>query len=1324
MAGILSTILGAAEVAAGIALEFVPGGQYLGFTLIAAGAGQLISGISQLVQGDPVNGLATTTRNPIAPWKVCYGTVRTGGTLVYLHNWGNNNQILDMVVVLASHPCEAITEVLFDQQRVQIDTSAIPTSAKAGYSIPTPVAGSGTSFTPVQQTVNISTIVRDAHGVVTVTLPANIPYLTAGDQIEITDVTGDLTLNGSFQVAEIISQVFGGPGSIVFTYLSGGSPASVSSAGHCKTKWPDYGRTVYVEYLTGHQTLGETFVGMTAGTPWLGTGKLCTPASPQNAGGTPQVNPWTNYCSLVGKTAVFIRLSYDPDSSTGVSKYFPSGMPQISFVLKGKNDIYDARLGAFGDPGTTGYTDNSALCIADVLSNQTWGFKAAYGTEMPSAELIDAANTCDETVALVIGGSEKRYTCNGQFDVSQRRGETLQNMLTSCSGRITYQGGQFVIHPGRWVAGTAITQTVASTVGQGKTVYIANGGTIPSGWETPAFDDSAWSVPVADTGYFPGTAFAGSHWITAVPTPTTHPGDVMLYRMPFTLTSIPTSATVQAWSDDWTSAAYINGTRVLTGSPGIGPFGGLTATVSSSVFVLGTNVLAVESNNFSPVYMSCDFLLTITGYADPSDINLIPMASGPFKWRPTPSVRDWFNGCKGTFISPQNKWQSTDFPAYAQNYEHGYGLLPGDDILLDADGGERRWLELNLPFTISAGTAQRIAKIELLKRRNGGTGTFSLNMNGYQFAPLDVIGVNLPFLSWSGKVLEIEATRLKLDEANGAITLGTDIDVQETDSSIYQWSTEEELSPQGYVQSNYPRGFVVPTSSWPWSPGYAAPLAGDALYNYTSPATQASFGIQPTYGVDAQGHSNITLQVKGTPPINALDFNIAAPQFFATASSTGGSLQPGDYVVGVSAFDSGLASHSNTDYQSLAIVDVGGSGSGSIAITINPGSGDDGFEIYIGQWNSTGVYVFHFNQTIAPGVTSATITSIDLSKHGGPDPIFRSFGIVPSLMVHGGPWAAQIYSLTSTTITVGAVGMTTDQWAGYTLSLLGKVTPNVEIPILNMSVTGNTASSGGLFTLTIGANSAGVSLPNLTTLLSVGDVVMMRHNATFNASSFTDPNIANGFYPTGATGVEAGHLAVVLTGADAGDVQTVASVTTDAFGNYTVFNLAGSWAVTPATGDLVIICAGNQPEWKTAPIYSKSAAIGGIIVAQPNVDNLAGQPWLFRVRTENAEGISGPDSLAPYRELYIFGGQGSRTITSNTTQSLTDGMLLCDTTAGNITVQLLSLTSVPNMRLIVKKVSADANTVTILPFSGETIDSLSSFTLLLIGDLLEIKANG
>ena len=366
-------------------------------------------------------------------------------------------------------------------------------------------------------------------------------------------------------------------------------------------------------------------------------------------------------------------------------------------------------------------------------------------------------------------------------------------------------------------------------------------------------------------------------------------------------------------------------------------------------------------------------------------------------------------------------------------------------------------------------------------------------------------------------------------------------------------------------------------------------------------------------------------------------------------------------------------------------------------------------------------------KNVGPSATTATITSFDQSTHGGPDPIFDHFGIVPQLIVHGGCWGERVIG-NSYDHYFGdpSNGMTLNQWAGYVLSLYAKWDYTKEIPILNIPIASSTASSGGFFTVTAGANGNGNTVPNLTTLLDVDDTLVMRYNATFTDTSFTDPNIANSYYPSGSTGTEVGAVAVVLTGQDAGDVQTIASVSslTSPPTTGVTFNLAGAWKITPATGDLVIICAPSNPEIPSLPISAKNGTLSGVMAQIPAL-NLAGLSWLLRVRTEDVKGHYGPDAYAPFREVYMYGSQGTRTIGSGTTaQLLTDGMLLCDTSGGNVTVNLLAQADVPNMRLLVKKVTSDTNTVTINASGSDTIDGQTSVVLSHLNDLLEIKGNG
>ena len=78
------------------------GGPLRGY-LISAGIGTVLSGLGTMLSKGPVNGFATTMRNPTAAWRYVYDKTRVGGTIVYMHMWGGNDKMLDLVIVLACH---------------------------------------------------------------------------------------------------------------------------------------------------------------------------------------------------------------------------------------------------------------------------------------------------------------------------------------------------------------------------------------------------------------------------------------------------------------------------------------------------------------------------------------------------------------------------------------------------------------------------------------------------------------------------------------------------------------------------------------------------------------------------------------------------------------------------------------------------------------------------------------------------------------------------------------------------------------------------------------------------------------------------------------------------------------------------------------------------------------------------------------------------------------------------------------------------------------------------------------------------------------------
>jgi hypothetical protein len=1178
-------------------------------------------------------------------------------------------------------------------------------------------------------------------------------------------VTGDTTLNGTFIVAQIVSRT---PGvALTFSYLSGGKNATVDNAGWVQTKWPDYGKNVYAEFLLGNQILGQTFNGMVT-TPWQGTG---APNGPQMnngpAGNNPAPNipygpnPWTTYCSLQGKTAVFLRLQYDQTK-------FPAGIPQVAFLLHGKSDIYDPRLGGLTgiktvtlyNPGSGGYFAGDVLTPAGG-SGGAVTITTVDGSGNPTAWMVTQTGN---GYALGVQSASGGHGSGAQFNIT-----VLGGVSAGISGvSIDFGGNGFLVGDIVQVAGgslgfLAVSSTGSGGAATGLTVLYPGFGygtgtgvaTLP-GFATGSLTDGGYGLLINITAVVGGvnsSAVYTENSALCIADYLAHP--IWGYGAQYCLES----STPAPWNNvgitALTTAANQCDTAISLAAGGTEPM-----WACNGRFDLSMSRGTVLQN----LLTSCAGRLTYVGGiytiypafwlgTSPPQINLSAIAAGPVRWKGI-SIRDLYNGVKGTYIAPYNRWQQSDFPAYAQDALHGYGgpSQYAGDINLAQDGGQRRWKDVHLQFTISSRQAQQTAKVDLLRMRMQGggpvwTGTFSLTLAGMRFVPMDVILAISAQLGWVNELVEVVAVRFRADkqgqDGKAAVALTTEIDVQQTSVDITSWSTDEELTPEGYQQATPPTATVTEAVCFPWSPGGVAPLDGDALY-LAGTNGPGNFALLPIYGQDAQGISTAALQISGYPVINSLDKEIGAPFVTAVASVTGGALASGTYVIGVSAYDGSGAGYQNTPYLDFATVTVpgggglssitgtggasyrigdmlsveggnggtavvtgidgyatgsvtsvsladpgngystgsqgvtGGSGTGaiitisavtaatntgSITVTVDWGAGDTyGGELYMAQQSLSGPLlaslvsagqqlaqnVMHWQQTLSPSTTTASIAAFNASRHGGPDTLCDHYGITWQEVTHSGPWAEQVQAVTGTsgtspgTVTIAGPGMTTNQWAGYTLSLLAHFNPATPVQILNMPIESSTASSGGLFTLTIGQNAVGQQLPSLTSELAVGDLVTVLLNATFTANSYTDPNIANGYYPTGDTGIEAGHLAMVLDGPDAGDVQPIASIS--GTNNITV-NLAGAWQVTPNAGDTVIVVAPSTvPEWRSNSASTPNASGGVSVVATPSIQNLLGQVWLVTVRTEAADNSAPPDFVNPKRMIYFFGAAETVTV--------------------------------------------------------------------------------
>ena len=148
---------------------------------------------------------------------------------------------------------------------------------------------------------------------------------------------------------------------------------------------------------------------------------------------------WTSSHQLSGCAAVYILLVFNPD-------VYPTGIPNISVDIEGRDDIFDPRT------GTSGYSENAALCLANYMADPVFGLGAAIGAAdgIETDALIAAANVCDETVAKVGGGTELRYSCNGILDTAVDPKSNIEGLLTAMAGTCGWQAGQWQIYAGAY----------------------------------------------------------------------------------------------------------------------------------------------------------------------------------------------------------------------------------------------------------------------------------------------------------------------------------------------------------------------------------------------------------------------------------------------------------------------------------------------------------------------------------------------------------------------------------------------------------------------------------------------------------------------------------------------------------------------------------------------------------------------------------------------------------------------------------------------------------------------------------------------------------
>jgi hypothetical protein len=252
-------------------------------------------------------------------------------------------------------------------------------------------------------------------------------------------------------------------------------------------------------------------------------------------------------------------------------------------------------------------------------------------------------------------------------------------------------------------------------------------------------------------------------------------------------------------------------------------------------------------------------------------------------------------------------------------------------------------------------------------------------------------------------------------------------------------------------------------------------------------------------------------------------------------------------------------------------------------------------------------------------------------------------------VAHSGVFGEAVDAVGSGTLTIDAAGWTTNQWAGYDVSILGKAAGG-DMAVLNYSVVSNTAT---VLTVT----------PDPSGAVAAGDAIIMRSKPTVGSDGggnyLSDANWANSL-SGGGTGLavdeEIGRLLRIISGPGAGQVYRIIDNTA------TKVYIEGDWLTTPTSASRYVI---EEPDWQVRQDSDSlnNADLDAVLYLEVEVTNYRQQVLLVQAVTLDGGQNEAIDSLCPVREIYVYGAS-SPSIGNN------DGYFEMATSAGAVTPDL------------------------------------------------------
>lgn len=260
------------------------------------------------------------------------------------------------------------------------------------------------------------------------------------------------------------------------------------------------------------------------------------------------------------------------------------------------------------------------------------------------------------------------------------------------------------------------------------------------------------------------------------------------------------------------------------------------------------------------IYSSGKYKLVAGAFSNPVQTITVDDLRGDVQLSCSNEKANLFNRVIGVFADADKLYSATEYPAIASS------------TFKTQDGNEELTAQLDLNFTTNVLEAERLAKINLLKSRQGIVVNISCKPTCLNITAGDVVALTIAQLGWSGKYFRVMEWRLNED-------IGVDLVLKEEDSTAYDWSTSDAIdgapntsltliqpqaAPTGLTATNqnisFPDGTISPAVRITWTAVSSAYVTGYELQFKLSTDTvwQSLFTTQTVY--DIAGQQQVALQ--------------------------------------------------------------------------------------------------------------------------------------------------------------------------------------------------------------------------------------------------------------------------------------------------------------------------------------------------------------------------------------------------------------------------------------------------------------------------------